>query len=144
MDSKDSAWLKSKLLGWFLKILTVLGPLAEGAFILRLWTLTTWEWWRGIPDETYSKSNLVECEGEDQLLVTIRLYYCSIILDQVKVRSLVIIITMIMMNVTYSETVLQSVLVTDVETLTSTQVQQGVERHNWHVSCRLPRLSGMF
>ena len=36
MDSKDSAWLKSKLLGWFLKILTVLGPLAEGAFILRL------------------------------------------------------------------------------------------------------------
>ena len=75
-------------------------------------------------------SNLVECEGEDQLLVTIRLYYCSIILDQVKVRSLVIIIIMIMMNVTYSETVLQSVLVTDVETLTSTQVQQGVERHN--------------
>ena len=79
----------------------------------------------GIPDETYSKSNLVECEGEDQLLVTIRLYYGPIILDQVKVRSLVII-----MNVTYSETVLQSVLVTDVETLTSTQVQQGVERHN--------------
>ena len=80
---------------------------------------------RGIQDETYSKSNLVECEGEDQLLVTIRLYYGPIILDQVKVRSLVII-----MNVTYSETVLQSVLVTDVETLTSTQVQQGVERHN--------------
>ena len=85
---------------------------------------------RGIQDETYSKSNLVECEGEDQLLVTIRLYYSPIILDQVKVRSLVIIIIMIMMNVTYSETVLQSVLVTDVETLTSTQVQQGVERHN--------------
>ena len=91
---------------------------------------------RGIQDETYSKSNLVECEGEDQLLVTIRLYYGPIILDQVKVRSLVIIIIMIMimimimMNVTYSETVLQSVLVTDVETLTSTQVQQGVERHN--------------
>ena len=74
---------------------------------------------RGIQDETYSKSNLVECEGEDQLLITIRLYYGPIILDQVKVRSLVII-----MNVTYSETVLQSVLVTDVETLTSTQVQQ--------------------
>ena len=85
---------------------------------------------RGIQAETYSKSNLVECEGEDQLLVTIRLYYGPIILDQVKVRSLVIIIIMIMMNVTYSETVLQSVLVTDVETLTSTQVQQGVERHN--------------
>ena len=43
MDSMDSAWLKSKVLGWFLKTLTVFGPLAAGPFSFRLCTLTTCE-----------------------------------------------------------------------------------------------------
>ena len=42
IDSNDSAWLKSSVLGWFLNTRNVFGPDVAGARSLRLCILTTW------------------------------------------------------------------------------------------------------
>ena len=61
------------------------------------------------------------------MLVTVGLDNVPIILDQGQVVS---DNEYDVDGAAYSETGLEGVLIADVETLTSTQVQQGVERHN--------------